>query len=102
MLQRILRWSFSISCLLLLAGLVSACDLFGSPGTGTTTPTPTAAPASSLTTYNGDGYTVGYPAGWKISKNQNTVTFTDPQGIASFAVSTVSNVGGALPSTSVV
>ncbi len=100
MLQRILRWFFSVSCLLLLAGLVTACDLFG--GSGSATPTPTAAPATSLTSYSGDGFTIGYPVGWKVSKNQSTVTFTDPQGIASMSVSTVNNVDGALPSSSVV
>lgn len=100
MLRRILRWFFSLSCLLLLTGLVTACSLFGGSGSGSATPT--TAPSVSLTTYSGDGFTIGYPAGWKVSKNQTTVTFTDPQGIASLAVSTVNNVDGALPSTSVV
>ncbi len=98
MQQRTIRWLLSLPLLLLLTGLFSACDLTGS---STATPTPTSA-TPSLMTYKGDGYTIGYPATWKISTQQGIVTFSDPQGVASLYVSTVPNPNGTLPSSKIV
>jgi hypothetical protein len=52
-------------------------------------------------TYTGNGYTIGYPKGWKIGNKGNAITFTDPQGIASLAVGTNSNPNGVVPPTSI-
>ncbi|MGH2494864.1 MAG: hypothetical protein ACRDIV_09185 [Ktedonobacteraceae bacterium] len=75
------RLSLSI-CGLLLAFLLTACSL-GSGSTGPVSSTtsantpatsqgtavpaqPTSAPAAGLTTYTGNGFTIGYPAGWTV------------------------------------
>src|SRR5579863_3991810 len=99
MQQHTIRWLLSLPLLLLLAGLFSACDLGGSSSTSTPTPTPAA---SALTTYKGDGFTIGYPATWKVSTKQGIVTFTDPQGVASLYVKAVPNPNGLLPSDVIV
>jgi hypothetical protein len=81
-------------CSLLLVLLLAACSLgSGSTGTAPTTtsgntpatsqPTsipaqPMSAPAASLATYTGDGFTVSYPQGWTVLKGTNgSVTFVD-------------------------
>ncbi len=86
-------------CILLLAFLLAACSLGGgstgtAPGTtsGNTPATihatsvpaqPTSAPATSLTTYTGNGFTIGYPTGWTVMKEGNgQVMLVDKQADA--------------------
>src|SRR5690242_6142424 len=86
-------------CSLLLVLVLAACSLGGgSPGTASTTtsgktpatshPTsvsaqPTSAPATSLTTYTGDGFTIGYPQGWTVMKQgHGQVMLVDQQADA--------------------
>jgi len=81
-------------CGLLLTWLLTACSLGGgSTGTAPTTTSgntpatthatsvpaqPTSAPAASLTTYTGDGFSISYPQGWTVQKGTNgSVTFID-------------------------
>lgn len=100
MQQRTPRRLLFVPLLLLLTVLFAACGLSGSTSTATPTPTPTA---SALTTYKGDGFTIGYPAGWTVSTQQGgIVTFTAPQGAASLYVKAVPNPNGILPSDVVV
>src|SRR2546429_8316978 len=87
------RLSLSL-CGLLLVLVLAACSLGGgSTGTAPTTTSghtpatthatsvpaqPTSAPAASLTTYTGDGFTISYPQGWTVLKGTNgSVTFID-------------------------
>jgi len=50
----------------MLTLLIAACN---TSGQGTTTiPTPTPTPAPALTSYSGEGYTIGYPKGWTPKK----------------------------------
>ena len=94
--------------------LLSACNLFGSStNTASPTPTPTTAQGSSsttpLTTYSGDGYTIGYPQGWKVSQKiqgetapGKQVVFTDPTGITTFIIEDVNNPNGLLPTSTLI
>ncbi|MDQ2717090.1 MAG: hypothetical protein M3Z08_19475 [Chloroflexota bacterium] len=86
---------------LFLSLLLVACG--GGSDNAATTPTvstpppaqPTSAPASNMATYRGDGYSIGYPNGWKIDKSQSGfITFSDPQGIAYLTVHVMENPGG--------
>ena len=97
-------------CGLLLACLLTACSLGGgSTGTAPSTtsgnmsvtpqPTsvpaqPTSAPAASLTTYTGNGFTIGYPTGWaieKVSPSAASVIFVDPTHTIEFIVTVTPN-----------
>jgi hypothetical protein len=97
-------------CSLLLVLLLSACSLGGgSTGTVSTTTSsntsattqppsvpaqPTSVPAASLTTYTGNGFTIGYPAGWTIDKAKTSaraVYFIDPTSTIEFAVAVTPN-----------
>jgi hypothetical protein len=56
---------------LILTLFFAACSTSGSNGTTVIpTPTPTPTPAPALTTYTGQGYTIGYPKDWTY-KNVN-------------------------------
>lgn len=86
---------------LMLTLLLAACDLGGSSsGSTTPTPTPTRQPspsptASPLTAYNGNGFTIGYPQGWRVTHQGSTaIQFTDPLGIYNLAVAVTPNPGG--------
>ncbi len=88
---------------LILVLLLAACSFGGSSGNGATptpTPTPTPKPSPSptvspLTTYNGNGFTIGYPQGWKVThQGNNAIQFTDPNGIYNLAVAVTPNPGG--------
>jgi hypothetical protein len=63
-----LPWLILI-CSIMPILLFAACS---TSGTGNTTaiptPTPTPTPAPALTTYSGQGYTIGYPKGWTYKK----------------------------------
>lgn len=92
------RLSLSM-CGLLLAFMLTACSLGGgstgnnpsttSGKTPATTPAtsvpaqPTSASATSLTTYTGDGFTIGYPTGWTVMKQgHGQVMLVDKQADA--------------------
>jgi len=103
----------SVVSILLLAWLLTACSLFGiniggsnqnSAGQGTptakATPSPTATP--SLTTYKGDGYSIGYPQGWTVKNSGALVTITGPSNLATFVIQVTPDPGGAIaPSAAV-
>jgi len=108
----------------MLTLLIAACS---TSGQGTTTiPTPTPTPAPALTSYSGEGYTIGYPKGWKYQKYtaQNIptdtfigsyiksfssvapqvaqqvpiVTFTDSLGVNTLTIGVVPNPNGTISS----
>lgn len=84
-------------CGLIITLLLAACG-GGSSSSATPTPKPTPSPTpASPTTYTGDGYTINYPQGWKITKSESTgtVTFADPVGIYNLSVAVTPNPGGA-------
>ena len=101
----------SVISILLLACLLTACNLFGiniggstqnTTGTPTAkaTPTPTAAP--NLTTYKGDGYSIGYPQGWTVKNSGALVTITGPSSLATFIIQVSPDPGGVVaPSAAV-
>src|SRR5436853_4447755 len=80
-----LPWLVLIYCSLMLTMLLAACTTSGTSTTAIPTPTPTPAPA--LTTYTGQGYTIGYPKGWTKKENGQglpTTTFIEKY-ISSFS-----------------
>ena len=91
------------ACSLLIVCFLAACGSGGaSTGTvatttGGNTPTttqPTSAPATSLTTYTGNGFHIGYPTGWTIDKASTTaasVIFIDPTRTIEFIVTATPN-----------
>ncbi len=89
---------------------MSACSLgAGSTGTVSTTTSsntfaatqppsvsiqPTSTPTVSLTTNTGNGFTIGYPAGWTIDKaspSASSVIFIDPTRTIEFIVTVTPN-----------
>jgi hypothetical protein len=96
------RWSILISVNVLLLVLLTACSFnFGGATGGNSSSssgaTPTPAPAS-LKTFNGDGFSIGYPQDWKQeSQSGGQVVFTDALGTAAFIVQVASNPNGVLP-----
>ncbi len=55
---------------------------------------PTSAPAASLTTYTGNGFTIGYPAGWTVDKaktSAHAAYFIDPTSTIEFVVAVTPN-----------
>ncbi len=80
MLKRhVTRYSFGLVGFVLLSLLMVAC---GTPTTTTTaqlkpTAKPSPTPTVSLTAYTGSGYTIGYPAGWKVANSNQQVQITD-------------------------
>jgi len=90
-------------CSLLLVCFLAACGSGGaSTGTGASTTTgntpattqPTSAPATNLTTYTGNGFHIGYPAGWTMDKASTTaasVIFIDPTRTIEFIVTVTPN-----------
>lgn len=103
-------------CSLVLVVALAACG--GSTTTSGSTPTPTATTAAAatptvasttttstttnLTTYTGNGYSIGYPQGWKVNSGGNSVVFTEPTGIYSLSILVVPNPGGAISADTVV
>ena len=90
---RLPHWLLLSFCSLILALTLVACS-FGS-GSSTSSSTPTTA-STTLTSYSGNGFTVSYPQGWKVNKDNTGVTFSDPNGIAYLSVRTSQNPGGLL------
>src|SRR5215475_7269143 len=63
-----LPWLILI-CSIMPILLFAACSTSGAGNTtAIPTPTPTPTPAPALTTYSGQGYTIGYPKGWTYKK----------------------------------
>lgn len=94
---------FLVVSSLFLAFLLAACSL-GGGSTGTiptttsgNTPTathPTSAPVTSLITYTGNGFRVGYPARWtmeKASPSAASIVFIDPTRTIEFIVTVTPN-----------
>ncbi|MBA2284304.1 MAG: hypothetical protein H0W02_02360 [Ktedonobacteraceae bacterium] len=106
-----LRWSSLVLCSLLLV-LLTAC---GGTGSTTTTATPTSAPSNpsptptvapttasaNLTTYTGEGYTIGYPQDWHVKKSNNLVTFTDALGVSTLVIEVIPNPNAIAPTSTV-
>jgi len=103
---------FLFACSLSLMALLAACG-----GSSTTTgSTPTAAPTSqpsptavvsptsgtTLTTYTGNGYTIGYPQGWKANASGKNVVFSDSSGIYSLTIVVAPDPAGAIGPDTVV
>jgi hypothetical protein len=87
---------------LMLILLLAACGTSGSGGTTVIpTPTPTPTPAPALTTYTGQGYTIGYPKGWTSKKlnGQSLPTTTFLGNYISSLSHVVGQVGQAVPVT---
>src|SRR5258708_5913733 len=100
-MKRVPNWLSFILYGLLLVAILSACSFAGITIGSAPTPTPTPVPATTLVTYTGQGYTIGYPKSWKIGHKGNAITFTDPQGVASLAVGTNSNPGAVVTPKSI-
>jgi len=104
-IKRLSHCLIALSFSFFLSFLLAACQLGGGT-TAVPTPTPTPnlpsiptappiIPTSKLVTYTGDGYTIGYPQGWKVTQGSSgLVTFADPQGIAYLSVKVTPNPGG--------
>jgi hypothetical protein len=90
------------SASLILTLVLTACNLIGGSGASSTpTPTPTPKPSPTattppLTTYTGNGFTISYPQGWKVTQqDSNTaIQFSDPLSIYNLAVATTPNPEG--------
>jgi hypothetical protein len=86
--------SIAIACSVFLVFLLAACSGIGSTTGSTPTPSPASSPspavtptsATSLTTYTGNGYTIGYPQGWKVNAAGKNVVFTDATGIYNLTI----------------
>src|ERR1700694_4859436 len=85
-----------------VCGIFVFCILLTACGGGTandTPPTPTTAtapsptPAVTLTTFSGDGYTIGYPSGW-TEKKAGTVVQLSRDNNTSFIVETAESPSG--------
>jgi hypothetical protein len=87
-----------ILCSLLLFILV-ACEV-GGDYTPVATPLPTSTvPPVHLYTYQGQGYSIGYPQNWNVTQSTSgTVSFTNPQGLAFLVIEVLPNPGGVLTS----
>ncbi len=60
--------------------LMAACS-----ATTTETPTtPSTLPRPDLVTYAGEGFSIGYPTGWKVETEPGLATFTAPAPISGF------------------
>ncbi len=110
-LSRNLARNVLFACSILLFLLLTACGTIGAPSSSTPTPSSTAAvtpttaatsTAANLTTYTGNGYTIGYPQGWKANASGNSVVFSDPNSIYTLTLVVAPNPGGALGPDTVV
>lgn len=97
--QQTLSGFLSIAGCLSLMLLLSACSLFGG---STATPTPTSPPAQTLTTYQGDGYSISYPQSWSAKGSGNLVTFSDPLGATTFIIEEFPDPNGAISSSAAI
>ena len=108
MKNHFLRWSILTLANTLLLTLLAACS-FGAAGGGastsatptagstpTATPTPSPMP-TSLKTFNGNGYSIGYPQGWTEKDNGGQVVFADALGTSTFIVEVAPNPNDIAP-----
>ena len=97
--QCVHRSAFIVSCCLLLALFLAACG-GGTSSSPTPTPRPSPSPSPSptssttLTTYRGNGFTIGYPQSWKVTASGNQVAFTNSATLNVFEIVTTPNPGG--------
>ncbi len=87
-------WKITLVLGSLMLFMLVAC---GDGNNGSAKATPTSAPptTSTLSTYKGDGYEIGYPQSWKVNTGSNgLVTFADPQGIAYVTIHVMPNPNG--------
>lgn len=99
-------------CSIALALLFVTCQMGSGPSGATPTPSPTPSltpsptpspTPTSLVTYAGNGYTIGYPKRWKVTTGADGfVSFSDPQGVAYLAISSQPNPQGAISSSRLV
>jgi len=70
----------ALSPILLLAGCASTTSAPHpnvSQITPTATPTPSPMPTPDLKVYAGNGYSISYPQGWKVTPSSNGIAFDD-------------------------
>lgn len=83
----------------ILSLFLVACGSGGSSGSASTptpTPTPKPSPTPSMLVYNGDGFKISYPQGWKVTHQSNSsVQFADSLQLDNLIVATTNNPGGA-------
>lgn len=101
-----------IACSIFLVLVLAACGSSGTTSGTTPTTAPTSQPSpttasspttsTTLTTYTGNGYTIGYPQGWKVNAGGKSVVFTDPTNIYSLSILVVPDPGGAISPDTVV
>jgi hypothetical protein len=100
----------ALACSVFLIVLLAACG-GSTPTTGSTpTPSPASSPspavtptsATSLTTYTGNGYSIGYPQGWKVNAAGKNVVFTDATGIYNLTIVVSPNPAGIVSPDTVV
>jgi hypothetical protein len=72
------------------------------PSSLATLPLPTPAPATSFTSYSGDGFTIDYPQDWTKRKSTAAVIFTETNRAASFAIQFVLTPHGSQPAETLV
>src|SRR5216683_2470611 len=103
------RWMFvSLSSLILIL-LLAACGGGGSasatptPVPPTSAPTATATPAQStqMQTYTGTGFTISYPADWKVQTEQTAIVFSDAQQMNTLTIAVAPNPGGVASASTV-
>lgn len=92
-------------CSVVLAVVLVACGGTTAAPTPTPTPppspTPSPTPSPGLTTYTGNGYTIGYPQGWTVKQGaSNTVIFTDPTHVYRLSIAVAPNPNGTLSADS--
>lgn len=108
-LHRVHRSAFIVSCCLLLTLFLAAC---GGSTSSSLTPTPTPKPSPSpspsptssttLTTYQGNGFTISYPRSWKVTASRDAVSFTDAATLNYFQIGITPDPGGVASSDTVV
>ena len=82
---------------ILITLMLAACEV-GGDYTPVATPVPSPpVPAPHLHTYRGQGYSIGYPQNWIVTRASNgSVTIRDPQGLAFMVIEVLPNPEGAL------
>ena len=91
-------------CCMVLAILLVAC---GGGTTSTPTPTPRPSPTPSptptpgLTVYTGNGYSISYPQGWKVTPSSKQVAFTDATDVYNLTIVVSPNPQGIVDTSTV-
>lgn len=74
---------------MLILFMIPASCLFGACSSGA----PGANTGTDLTTYSGNGYSIGYPQGWNVQTNNGQVIFTNTTAEATFIINEATNPG---------